>query len=73
MIDTVSASGMSAMAAPVLWRKKATVVISIVGPRSCPTPARRHELAPALVVAAAELGPIGSTSSLLGRPHLGKG
>jgi len=48
MIDTVFASGMSAMAAPVLRRKNATVGISIVGPSRWPTPARRHELAPVL-------------------------
>jgi hypothetical protein len=32
-----------------------------------------HEFAPGLLAAAAELGPIFSTNSLMGRPPLGKG
>lgn len=73
MIDEVFAPGMSAMAAPVLRRKDAIGVISIAGPRIRLTPARMHELAPALLDAAAELGPISNGSSLFGRPPLGKG
>ncbi|MDP3835358.1 MAG: IclR family transcriptional regulator [Hydrogenophaga sp.] len=73
MIDEVFAPGMSAMAAPVMRRKEAIGVISIAGPRVRLTPARMHELAPALLAAAAELGPISNTSSLFGRPPLGKG
>ena len=73
MIDEVFAPGMSAMAAPVLRRKDAIGVISIAGPRVRLTPARMHELAPALLDAAAELGPISNASSLFGRPPLGKG
>jgi len=73
MIDEVFAPGMSAMAAPVLRRKDAIGVISIAGPRIRLTPARMHELAPALLDAAAELGPISNASSLFGRPPLGKG
>ena len=37
------------------------------------TPERMHELAPALLDAAAELGPISNASTLFGRPALGKG
>jgi DNA-binding IclR family transcriptional regulator len=73
MIDEVFAPGMSAIAAPVLRRKDAIGVISIAGPRIRLTPARMHELAPALLAAAAELGPISNASSLFGRPPLGKG
>ncbi len=73
MIDEVFAPGMSAMAAPVFRRHEAIGVISIAGPRQRLTPERMHELAPALLAAAAELGPISSTSSLFGRPPLGKG
>ena len=73
MIDEVFAPGMSAMAAPVLRRKDAIGVISIAGPRIRLTSARMHELAPALLAAAAELGPISNASSLFGRPPLGKG
>jgi len=73
MIDEVFAPGMSAMAAPVLRRKEAVGVISIAGPRIRLTPERMHALAPDLLAAAAELGPISSTSSLFGRPPLGKG
>jgi DNA-binding IclR family transcriptional regulator len=73
MIDEVFAPGMSAIAAPVLRRKDAIGVISIAGPRIRLTPARMHELAPALLAAAAERGPISNASSLFGRPPLGKG
>ena len=73
MIDEVFAPGMAAMAAPVCRRKEAIGVISIAGPRVRLTAARMHELAPALLAAAAELGPISNASSLFGRPPLGKG
>jgi IclR family transcriptional regulator, acetate operon repressor len=73
MIDEVFAPGMAAMAAPVLRRKEAIGVISIAGPRTRLNAARTLELAPALLAAAAELGPISNASSLFGRPPLGKG
>ena len=73
MIVEVFAPGMAALAAPVMRRKEAIGVISIAGPRIRLTKDRMHELAPALLAVAAELGPISSTSSLLGRPPLGKG
>lgn len=73
MIDEVFAPGMAAMAAPVLRRKQAIAVISIAGPRTRLSNARMHELAPALLAAAAELGPISNASTLFGRPALGKG
>ncbi|MBX3637485.1 MAG: IclR family transcriptional regulator [Rubrivivax sp.] len=73
MIDEVFAPGMAAMAAPVLRRQEAIGVISIAGPRLRLTMERMQELAPALLAAAAELGPISNASSLFGRPPLGKG
>lgn len=73
MIDEVFAPGMAAMAAPVLRRGAAIGVLSIAGPRTRLTAARIDELAPALVAAAAELGPVSNNSSLFGRPALGKG
>jgi IclR family acetate operon transcriptional repressor len=73
MIDEVFAPGMSAIAAPVMRRKEAIGVISIAGPRLRLTSSRMHELAPALLAAAAELGPARNASSLFGRPPLGKG
>lgn len=73
MIDEVFAPGMTAMAAPVLRRRQAIGVISIAGPRLRLDAQRMHELAPALLGAAAELGPVSHTSTLLGRPPLGKG
>jgi IclR family acetate operon transcriptional repressor len=72
MIDEVFAPGMSAMAAPVYRRKEAIGVISIAGPRIRLTPERMHEIAPALLAAAAELGPISNASTMFGRPPLGK-
>ncbi|APW42066.1 IclR family transcriptional regulator [Rhodoferax saidenbachensis] len=72
MIDEVFAPGMSAMAAPVYRRKEAIGVISIAGPRIRFTPERMHEIAPALLAAAAELGPISNASTMFGRPPLGK-
>lgn len=72
MIDEVFAPGMSAMAAPVRRRQQAIGVISIAGPRQRLTEARMRELGPALLAAAAELGPISSSSTLFGRPPLGK-
>ena len=73
MIDEVFAPGMSAMAVPVLRRKEAIAVISIAGPRTRLDKDRMHELAPPLLAAATELGPISNASSLFGRPPLGKG
>jgi len=72
MIDEVFAPGMTAMAAPVMRRQEALGVISIAGPRQRLTPERMHALAPALLAAAAELGPISNASSLFDRPPLGK-
>jgi DNA-binding IclR family transcriptional regulator len=72
MIDEVFAPGMTAIAVPVMRRKEAIGVISIAGPRIRLTKERMYELAPALLAAAAELGPISNTSSLFGRPPLGK-
>ncbi len=58
MIDEVFAPGMTAMAAPVLRRCEAIGVISIAGPRIRLTAARMQALAPALLAATAELGPM---------------
>jgi IclR family acetate operon transcriptional repressor len=73
MIDEVFAPGMAAMAAPVFRRNEAIGIISIAGPRVRLDAERMHELAPALLAVAAELGPISNASSLFGRPPLGKG
>ena len=74
MIDEVFAPGMAAMAAPVLRRKEAIGVLSIAGPRTRLTTARMKELAPVLLDAAAELGPISNASSLFGAtPRWAKG
>jgi IclR family transcriptional regulator, acetate operon repressor len=72
MIDEVFAPGMTAIAAPVMRRKEAIGVISIAGPRIRLTKERMYALAPELLAAAAELGPISNVSSLFGRPPLGK-
>ena len=72
MIDEVFAPGMTAMAAPVLRRGEAIGVISIAGPRIRLTTGRMQALAPALLAATAELGPISRASTLFGRPPLGK-
>ena len=72
MIDEVFAPGMSAMAAPVMRGREAIGVISIAGPRQRLTVARMQALAPALLAATAELGPISRASTLFGRPPLGK-
>lgn len=73
MIDEVFAPGMAAMAAPVLRRSEVIGIISIAGPRTRLSVDRMHQLAPALLAAAAELGPGSNASSLFGRPPLGKG
>jgi len=73
MIDEVFAPGMAAMAAPVFRRSEVIGVISIAGPRSRLDSARMHELAPALLDSAAQLGPVSNASTLFGRPPLGKG
>ena len=72
MIDEVFAPGMAAIAAPVMQRGQTIGVISIAGPRIRLSMARMQSLAPALLAAAAELGPIGKASTLLGRPQLGR-
>lgn len=72
MIDEVFAPGMSAMAVPVLRGREAVGVLSIAGPRQRLTLARMQQLAPAVLAAAAELGPISRASTLFGRPPLGK-
>lgn len=72
MIDEVFAPGMAAMAAPLMRRGVALGVISIAGPRTRLTAARMHALAPALLAATAELGPMSHGSTLYGRPPLGK-
>ena len=71
-IDEVFAPGMTAMAAPVMRGGEAIGVISVAGPRTRLTPARMQTLAPALLAATAELGPISRASTLFGRPPLGK-
>jgi IclR family transcriptional regulator, acetate operon repressor len=73
VIDEVFAPGMSAIAVPVQRRGETIGVISVAGPLTRLTPARMHEMAPDLLAAAAELGPICNTNSLFGRPPLGKG
>lgn len=72
MIDEVFAPGMSALAAPVMRKGRTTAVISIAGPRTRLTSARMHSIAPALLAAAAELGPMSHAADLYGRPPLGK-
>jgi DNA-binding IclR family transcriptional regulator len=72
LIDECFAPGMSAMAAPVLRGRQAIGVISIAGPRQRLTVDRLHKLAPALLTATGELGPISRASTLFGRPPLGK-
>lgn len=47
-------------------------VISIAGPRMRLTPERMQSLAPAVLAAAAELGPISRASNMFGRPALGR-
>lgn len=71
-IDEVFAPGMAAMAAPVMRSSEAIGVISIAGPRSRLKPVRMQELAPALLSATAELGPISRPATLFGRPPQGK-
>jgi IclR family acetate operon transcriptional repressor len=72
MIDEVFAPGMTAMAAPVMRGGEAIGVISIAGPRLRLSMARMQALAPALLEATAQLGPISRSSTLFGRPPLGK-
>jgi DNA-binding IclR family transcriptional regulator len=73
VIDEVFAPGMSALAVPVLRRGDAIGVISVAGPRQRLSLARMHEIAPDLLQSAAELGPLCTSSTLFGRPPLGKG
>jgi IclR family acetate operon transcriptional repressor len=72
MIDEVFAPGMAAIAAPVTRGGQAIGVISIAGPRLRLTVQHMQSLAPALLKASAELGPISRASTLFGRPPLGK-
>ena len=72
MIDEVFAPGMSALAAPVLRRQQALGIISIAGPRTRLTVQRMQSLAPLLLAATAELGPMSHGSAMYGRPPLGK-
>lgn len=72
MIDEVFAPGMSALAAPILHRGKATGVLSIAGPRTRLTREKMHALAPALLAAANELGPLSVRATLHGKPPLGR-
>jgi DNA-binding IclR family transcriptional regulator len=72
MIDEAFAPGMSAMAAPVMRGGHAIGVISIAGPRIRLTAQHMQSLAPGLLAATAELGPISRASTLFGRPPLGK-
>ncbi len=72
LIDEVFAPGMAAMAAPVMHRGMAIGVVSIAGPRQRLTAARMQALVSLLLATTAELGPICRTSSLMGRPPLGK-
>lgn len=72
VIDEVFAPGMAAIAAPVYRRREAVGVISIAGPCARFGMERMHSLAPSLLAACAELGPISNASSLFGRPALGK-
>jgi IclR family transcriptional regulator, acetate operon repressor len=71
-IDEVFAPGMTAMAAPVVRGRETVGVVSIAGPRQRLTPNRMHELAPAMLAATAELGPISRVSTLYGKPQLGR-
>jgi IclR family acetate operon transcriptional repressor len=73
LIDEVFAPGMAAVAAPVYRRHDVIGVISIAGPRTRLGAERLRDLAPALLAAANELGPMANASSLFGRPPLGKG
>lgn len=72
MIDEVFAPGMTAMAAPVIRSRETVGVVSIAGPHQRLTMARMQDLAPAMLAATAELGPISRTSTLAGRPQLGR-
>lgn len=73
VIDEVFAPGMAALAVPVYRREAVIGVISIAGPRTRLDSDRISALAPTLLAAAAELGPMAKSSSLFGRPALGKG
>jgi DNA-binding IclR family transcriptional regulator len=72
MIDEVFAPGMTAMAAPVVRGQETVGVVSIAGPRQRLTLARMQQLAPAMLAATAELGPISRISTLSGKPQLGR-
>ena len=72
MIDEVFAPGMTAMAAPVVRGHETVGVVSIAGPRQRLTLKRMQQLAPAVLAATAELGPISRISTLSGKPQLGR-
>lgn len=72
MIDEVFAPGMTAMAAPVVRGQETVGVVSIAGPRQRLTIKRMQQLAPAVLAATAELGPISRISTLSGKPQLGR-
>lgn len=72
MIDEVFAPGMTAMAAPVVRGQETVGVVSIAGPRQRLTLKRMQQLAPAVLAATAELGPISRISTLSGKPQLGR-
>lgn len=72
MIDEVFAPGMTALAAPVVRGQETVGVVSIAGPRQRLTPDRLQQLAPAVLAATAELGPLCRFSTLSGKPQLGR-
>ena len=72
VIDEVFAPGMTAMAAPVVRGAETVGVVSIAGPRQRLTLERIEQLAPAVLAATAELGPISRVSTLSGKPQLGR-
>ena len=72
IIDEVFAPGMTAMAAPVVRGQETVGVVSIAGPRRRLTLTRMEKLAAAMLAATAELGPISRTSTLSGKPKLGR-
>lgn len=72
VIDEVFAPGMSALAAPVVRGQDTVGVVSIAGPRQRWTLAAMERLAPALLAATAELGPLSRVSTLSGKPQLGR-
>ena len=72
VIDEVFAPGMTALAAPVVRGQETVGVVSIAGPKQRLTLDRLHQLAPAVLAATAELGPLSRFSTLSGKPQLGR-